>query len=359
MINTQFWHGKKVLITGCSGFKGSWLTVWLNMLKSKVYGYSLDAPTVPSMWDNLNIASLCEQFKCADIRDYIQLRDYIANIKPDIIIHMAAQSLVRYSYLNPRETYEVNVMGTVNLFESIRELGLKTTIINVTTDKCYENKEWLWAYRENDRLGGHDPYSNSKGCSELVTASYYNSYFKLNDTVSLASARAGNVIGGGDFATDRLIPDIVKSFNNGDLVNIRYPNAIRPWQYVLEPLSGYLVLAEKLYTNGNDYAGGWNFGPIDSDAKTVEWITHKVSILWENNPSWSVEQNQPHEANSLRLDCSKARELLKWSPVWDLDTALIKLTQWYKAYFMGNSNILEITQQQIMDYMKGSNSNAK
>ena len=352
MINQGFWLNKKVLVTGCTGFKGSWLTVWLNMLGSKVYGYSLVAPTVPSMWQELNLEILCAQVKYADIRDYAQLKEYIIHVQPDIIIHMAAQSLVRYSYINPRETYEVNVMGTVNVLDAVRESGINVTIINVTTDKCYENKEWLWAYRENERLGGYDPYSNSKGCSELVTSAYSNSFFKENNKVRLASSRAGNVIGGGDFAIDRLIPDIVKNFNADKIVNIRYPQAIRPWQYVLEPLSGYLVLAEKLHNSAKDYVGAWNFGPIDGDVKTVEYIVNQMSRLWGNKPLWSIENNQPHEAHYLRLDCSKARELLKWHPVWNLDTALDKLTHWYKLYYTGG-DVFTLTQQQIKDYMEG------
>jgi CDP-glucose 4,6-dehydratase len=353
MINQSFWHGKKVLVTGCTGFKGSWLTVWLHALGAKVYGYALTPPTNPSMWEDMQLEKLCADVCYADVRDYATLKQFVIDSDTEIIIHMAAQPLVRYSYSYPRETYEVNVMGTVNLLDAVRETGIAKVVVNVTTDKCYENKEWLWAYRENEPMGGHDPYSNSKGCSELVTSAFTNSYFAdpTSKTV-IASARAGNVIGGGDWADDRLIPDIIRSFSKNQEVFIRYPNAVRPWQHVLEPLSGYLTLAEKLYNEGQSYSGGWNFGPLDSDTKTVEQIVAQMCNIWGNGAVWTKDSSEhPHEANLLRLDCSKARMILGWRPVWNSETTLNKLTLWYKAYF-SQKNMLELTRQQIEEYTK-------
>lgn len=353
MINSQFWQYKKVLLTGCTGFKGSWLTIWLSMLGAKVYGYSLSAPTNPSMWKDLQLENLCHKMCYADIRDYKKLEEYITHVQPEIIIHMAAQPLVRYSYVNPRETYEVNVMGTVNLLDVVRKTGFGKAVVNVTTDKCYENKEWLWAYRENEPMGGHDPYSNSKGCSELVTASFINSYFGSADsTTIIGSGRAGNVIGGGDWAEDRLIPDIIRSFSEQQAVHVRNPNSVRPWQHVLEPLSGYLTLAEKMYNDGQQYSGGWNFGPLDSDTKTVGEIVKQMCQIWGDGASWDLDKrdDHPHEANLLRLDCSKSKTLLNWHPVWDSQVTLTKLTLWYKAYFAGQ-DMLALSKQQINDYM--------
>lgn len=353
MKSWEFWQNKRVLITGCTGFKGSWLTIWLHSLGANVYGYSLPAPTNPSMWEDMQLEGLCKGVCYADIRDFAQLKQFILDVQPEIIIHMAAQPLVRYSYLYPRETYEVNVMGTVNLLDAVREMnGEVKALVNVTTDKCYENKEWIWAYRENEPMGGYDPYSNSKGCSELVTSSFINSYFSHDGTTAVGSGRAGNVIGGGDWAEDRLIPDIVRSFSKNQEVFIRYPNAVRPWQHVLEPLSGYLQLAQKLYAEGHKYSGGWNFGPLDSDTKTVEQIVEQMCSIWGNNARWVKDNDDhPHEANLLRLDCSKARLLLGWQPVWDSHVTLNKLTIWYKKYFE-NKNMLEISQQQIKEYME-------
>ncbi len=353
MIKQSFWSGKRVLITGCTGFKGSWLTLWLHMLGAEVYGYSLTPPTNPSMWEDLKLEKYMSKMLYADIRSYETLMGFIKETAPEIIIHMAAQPLVRYSYSFPRETYEVNVMGTVNLLDAVRETGLTKVVVNVTTDKCYENKEWIWAYRENEPMGGHDPYSNSKGCSELVTSAYINSYFaNENSKTIIGSGRAGNVIGGGDWAEDRLIPDIIRSFSKNEPVYIRYPSAVRPWQHVLEPLSGYLTLAEKMYLDGQKFSGGWNFGPLDTDTKTVEEIVTEMCQIWGSGASWTKDSiEHPHEANLLRLDCSKARMLLNWQPVWNSAITLEKLTLWYKAYFE-NKNMLEITKEQIIEYMK-------
>ncbi|MEN9945696.1 MAG: CDP-glucose 4,6-dehydratase [Pseudomonadota bacterium] len=356
MIDNKFWQGKKVLITGCTGFKGSWLTVWLNQLGALVYGYALRAPTKPSMWEDLQLEQLCQSIEYADIRDYDSLKNYVYQVNPDIIIHMAAQPLVRYSYQFPRETYEVNLMGSVNLFEAVRQTNSCKALVNVTTDKCYENKEWLWAYRENEPMGGYDPYSSSKACSELVTSAYINSYFNNQDNQTfVASARAGNVIGGGDWADDRLIPDIIRSFSQGKKVLIRNLDAVRPWQHVLEPLSGYLVLAEKLYQQGLSYSGAWNFGPLDNDSKTVEEVVKQMCQIWGDGANWSrdTELNHPHEAKLLRLDCSKARSLLGWKPIWNSSKSLEQLTTWYKAYFK-QQNMLELTRTQINQYMKDS-----
>lgn len=353
VMNKDFWQSKRVLVTGCTGFKGSWLTTWLNLLGAKIYGYSLPAPTKPSMWEELNLENLCEKVVYHDIRDYDKLNSTINEIKPEIIIHMAAQPLVRYSYKHPRETYEVNVMGTVNLLDIVRQTDFIKAVVNVTTDKCYENKEWIWAYRENEPLGGYDPYSNSKGCSELVTSAFIQSYFDDKHTATIASARAGNVIGGGDFALDRLIPDLVRSWERNEKVTIRYPDSVRPWQHVLEPLSGYLTLAEKLYKDGYKLRGGWNFGPHDNEIKTVRDVLTSMTKIWGNNVSWEQDKNiNYHEAGLLRLDCSKARMKLDWQPKWSIDTTLEKLTKWYKAYFAKNQDMLELSKNQINDYMK-------
>jgi CDP-glucose 4,6-dehydratase len=278
-MNTSFWKDKKVLITGHTGFKGSWLCLTLHQLGASIFGYALEPPTEPSLYNICNIDSFVDS-TIGDIRDYDTLYKTIARIKPEIIIHMAAQPLVRESYKNPVETYQINVMGTVQLLDAVRLIGGVKALVNVTTDKCYENKEWPWGYRENEPMGGYDPYSNSKGCSELVTSSFRNSFFNsatyAQHGLALASGRAGNVIGGGDWAEDRLIPDIIKAIAQGEKVKIRSPFAIRPWQHVLEPLTGYLTLAEKLYTEGPKYAEGWNFGPMDEDAKPVEWIVQKL-----------------------------------------------------------------------------------
>ena len=352
-IDKEFWYNKKVLITGHTGFKGSWLCLLLHKLGSDIYGYALDPPTNPSLFEVAGIGNLVTSYH-GDIRDYDKLLQIIQSVKPEIIIHMAAQSLVRESYKNPLNTYSTNVMGTVNLLEAARfSQGIKA-IVNVTTDKCYENREWHWGYRENEQMGGFDPYSNSKGCSELVTAAYRNSFFnpnKLqNPIVALASARAGNVIGGGDWAEDRLIPDFIRAVSNGEDVNIRSPFAIRPWQHVLEPLHGYLMLAERLYNDGQKYAEAWNFGPDDKDAQSVEWIASTFCKLWGKGASFRIDKYpQPHEANYLKLDCSKANVELCWTPKWDIRTALESIVAWYKAYLTGE-NIRQLTLKQIDTY---------
>lgn len=348
-----FYKGRKVFITGHTGFKGSWISILLNWLGADVYGYALKAPTIPNLYELANIDQLVSS-TIGDVRDYNLLLKTLKEIQPEVVIHMAAQPLVRESYKNPCETYEVNVMGTVNLLDAARQISSIKAILNVTTDKCYENKEWHWAYRENEPMGGYDPYSNSKGCSELVTSSFRSSFFNpkeyKNHGVALASARAGNVIGGGDWADDRLIPDFIRSITRGEKVKIRSPYAIRPWQHVLEPLSGYLTLCEKLYTAGTAFAEGWNFGPDDRDAKNVEWITKKICELWGESASFEIDTNpQPHEASYLKLDCSKAKAELDWTPIWNIETTLKSIVIWNKAFLAGE-NMHTVTEKQIMDY---------
>jgi CDP-glucose 4,6-dehydratase len=355
MLNlyNQIYKGRKVFVTGHTGFKGSWLCVLLNKLGAEVTGYSLEPPTEPSLFKEAKIGSFVDSH-IGDVRDLENLSKVMHDAQPEIVIHMAAQSLVRDSYKIPVETYSINVMGTVHVLEACRNTSSVRAIVNVTTDKCYQNNEWHWGYRENEPMGGYDPYSNSKGCSEMVTTSYRNSYFNPNNFekhgVALASARAGNVIGGGDWANDRLIPDFIRSISNGETLQIRSPYAIRPWEHVLEPLNGYLLLAAKLFVEGTNYAEGWNFGPDDSDAKNVEWISDKICSMWGDNAKFKVDSNpQPHEANYLKLDCSKAKAKLGWYPRWNINQALSSIVAWNKAY-MNHENILDITVQQIYDY---------
>lgn len=336
----DFYKGRKVFITGHTGFKGSWLSILLHRLGADVYGYALKPNTAPSLYELAKVDQIVNS-TIGDIRDYDLLLKILREVQPEVIIHMSAQPLVRESYKNPRETYEINVMGTVNLLDAARQVNSIKAILNITTDKCYENREWHWGYRENEPMGGYDPYSNSKGCSELVTSSFRSSFFNPNDYskhgVALATARAGNVIGGGDWADDRLIPDFFRSIMLGDKVKIRSPYAIRPWQHVLEPLSGYLVLCQKLYTDGSAYAEGWNFGPDDNDAKNVEWITSKICELWSSGASYELDPTpQPHEANYLKLDCSKAKVMLNWYPRWNIDTTLQMIVDWNKSFINGN-----------------------
>jgi len=347
------YRGRNVLVTGHTGFKGSWLCLLLNKLGATVSGYALDPPTTPSLYQEANIDELITSY-IGDIRDYEHLFEVLQQVQPEIVIHMAAQPLVLESYKNPVDTYAVNVMGTVHVLEACRQTTSVRAIVNVTTDKCYENREWPWGYRENEPMGGFDPYSNSKGCSELVTAAYRRSYFNPETYhqhhVALASARAGNVIGGGDWANDRLIPDFVRAISTGEKVRIRSPYAIRPWQHVLEPLTGYLTLAEKLYSEGSRFAEGWNFGPEDSDAKNVEWITKTICGLWGDGAAYEVEMNpKPHEANYLKLDCSKAKAGLGWYPRWTIETTLKSIVTWNKACINGE-NLRKVTERQIEDY---------
>jgi len=346
----DFYKNRKVLITGHTGFKGSWLSIILHWLGADVYGYALKPHTTPSLYELANISQLVSS-TIGDIRNYNLLLKTLKEVQPDIIIHMAAQPLVRESYKNPRETYEINVMGTVNLLDAARYVGSVKAILNVTTDKCYENEEWHWGYRENEPMGGYDPYSNSKGCSELVTSSFRSSFFNpkeyKNHGVALASARAGNVIGGGDWADDRLIPDFIRAIMRGEKVKIRSPYAIRPWQHVLDPLSAYLALCEKLYTAGPAFAEGWNFGADDNNAKNVEWIIHKICELWGNGAAYELDSTpQPHEASYLKLDCSKAKALLGWYPRSNIETTLQMIVDWTKAY-QSNNDMRQVSLCQI------------
>ena len=354
----DFYRGRKVFITGHTGFKGSWLSILLNWLGADVHGYALKPPTNPSLYEIAKVDQIVSS-TIGDIRNFNFLAEKLNDINPEIIIHMAAQPLVRESYKNPRETYEINVMGTVNLLDAARQVKSVKAILNITTDKCYENKEWLWGYRENEPIGGYDPYSNSKGCSELVTASFRNSFFNSKEYkshgVALASARAGNVIGGGDWASERLIPDFIRSITLGEKVIIRNPYAIRPWQHVLEPLSGYLTLCEKLFSGGSFFAEGWNFGPNDEDAKNVEWITNKICQLWGQDAAYDLDKKpQPHEAGYLKLDCSKAKALLAWHPQWNIDKSLKMIVDWHKAS-LNNANMRDFTVGQIKEYFTSIN----
>jgi CDP-glucose 4,6-dehydratase len=328
---TTFWNNKRVFLTGHTGFKGSWLALWLHSLGAKVYGYSLPPNTSPALFEVANIAPLLKGNTFADIRDYATLSKAIAEAQPDIVFHLAAQPLVRRSYADPIETYSTNVMGTVNLLEAVRQSSQVKAVVNITTDKCYENKEWVWAYREDEPMGGHDPYSSSKGCAELVTASYRNSFYE-SAGIGLASARAGNVIGGGDWSEDRLIPDFLRAIDAQEILNIRSPHAIRPWQHVLEPLKGYMLLAQALYKEPQAYASAWNFGPHEQDAKEVAWIVNKLATYMPKT-QWQIDANpQLHEANLLKLDSSKARQYLKWQPAWNLEMALQKIAEWHLAW---------------------------
>lgn len=349
----DFWRGKRVFMTGHTGFKGGWLSLWLQQLGAELTGYALNPPTNPSLFEVAHVGEGMRSI-IADIRDAETLTKAMREAQPEIVIHMAAQPLVRYSYQAPVETYATNVMGTVHLLETVRQVGSVRAVINVTSDKCYENREWPWGYRENEPMGGYDPYSNSKGCAELVTASYRNSYFNpakyKEHGVAIASGRAGNVIGGGDFAQDRLIPDILSAIKSSQPVKIRSPHALRPWQHVLEPLSGYLALAEKLYTEGPAYAEGWNFGPVDEDAKPVQWIVERLIQFWGEGASWQLDPNpQPHEAHHLKLDCSKARANLDWRPRWQLAESLTSIVEWQKALLDG-ADMKTLTLKQISKY---------
>ena len=352
-MNQSFWKGKRVLVTGHTGFKGSWLSLWLQSLEAEVIGYALAPSTSPSLFDVAEVGKGMTSL-VGDIRDIEHLRTIFTKHQPEIVIHMAAQALVRKSYIEPVETYSTNVMGTVNLLEAVRSTGSVKCVVNVTSDKCYENREWAWGYRENEAMGGYDPYSNSKGCAELVTAAYRNSYFhpeRYNEHgVAIATGRAGNVIGGGDWAEDRLIPDMMRAITNGKAVDIRNPHSIRPWQHVLEPLSGYLLLAQKLYEDGSDFAEGWNFGPNEDDAKPVQWILETLTKLWGEGASWKLDGgNHPHEAHYLKLDCSKAKSRLNWHPRWSLATAIDQICIWHKAHLAG-ADMQAMCLHQIQQY---------
>lgn len=358
MIDSTFWQDKTVLITGHTGFKGSWLSLWLQSMGSKVIGYALPAPTDPSLFEIARVSAAMTSIR-GDVRDLEHLKSAISEHRPQIVVHMAAQSLVRRSYENPADTYATNVMGTVNLLEAVRTAGVGNVraVLNITSDKCYENREWVWGYRETEPMGGYDPYSSSKGCSELITAAYRSSFFNPADYhrhgVAVATARAGNVIGGGDWAGDRLVPDIVRALQVGAPVRIRNPQAIRPWQHVLEPLSGYLLLAQQLWHDGPVHSEPWNFGPPDEDAKPVSWVADHLVKIWGNGARWEPDGGEhPHEAHYLKLDCSKARARLDWHPRWHLEKALDAILFWHRAHQSGK-DMREITIEQIRYHMSG------
>lgn len=353
-VSPDFWRGKRVFLTGHTGFKGGWLSLWLQSMGAEVYGYALNPPTDPNLFSVAKVAEGMVVSEIADIRDADRLRAAMQTARPEIVFHLAAQPLVRYSYVQPVETYAVNVMGTVHMLEAVRATPGVKAVVNVTTDKCYENREWVWGYRENDAMGGFDPYSSSKGCAELVTSAYRSSFLEPAG-IALASARAGNVIGGGDWAADRLIPDFFRAMDAGTTLNIRSPNSTRPWQHVLEPLSGYLTLAQRLYAEGSPYAEGWNFGPSDDDARPVGWIIEQLAAMrpdtkWQCDPA-----PQPHEANFLKLDSSKARTRLGWQTRWGLRAALQQTLTWHEAW-RDSEDMRAVTLAQIAEYQKAGKS---
>jgi CDP-glucose 4,6-dehydratase len=340
-MDRPFWRGKRVLVTGHTGFKGSWLSLWLQEARAELLGYALPPPTEPSLFQLADVAGAMKHV-AGDVRDREHLARVFADFRPEVVFHLAAQPLVRESYAQPAETFAANVQGTVHLLEAIRTTpGVKAAVI-VTTDKVYQSKEWVWGYREEDRLGGHDPYSASKACAELVTASYAASFFPseghARHGVALATARAGNVIGGGDWARDRIVPDVVRAYVSGDKLKVRNPTAVRPWQHVLEPLDGYLTLAQKLHREGPRYGGAWNFGPEDRDSRSVEEVITALSRHLDSRVAWAKEQQpQPHETHALRLDCSRARLVLGWRPRLDLDAALQWVAEWFKDWDRGTN----------------------
>lgn len=339
-MNNAFWNGRRVMLTGHTGFKGSWLALWLTSLGAKVYGYALAPDTAPCLYELARIDDLLDS-TIGDIRNRETLERAMQNAQPEIVFHLAAQPLVRESFKDPITTFDTNVMGTINVLEAVRHCESVKAVVVITTDKCYLNREWDWGYRENEALGGHDPYSASKACTELVAQSWRLSFMGQGGEdawrCALATARAGNVIGGGDWAKDRLVPDLLNSIANDQALVLRNPNAIRPWQHVLEPLAGYLMLAEKLFGEGDKWAEAWNFGPHDADARSVSWIVEQLIRECNSTTRWQQETSaQPHEAQHLKLDCSKARQRLGWNPVWGLDVCLKEIAAWHSAWAAGD-----------------------
>ncbi|HOS40464.1 MAG TPA: CDP-glucose 4,6-dehydratase [Spirochaetota bacterium] len=353
-MDKDFWRDKKVFVTGHTGFKGSWLCLWLASMGARVTGYALAPPTNPSMFVLCGVDEKIERSVVADLRDRESLAEALGASGADIVFHLAAQPLVRESYKDPVGTYDVNVMGTVNLLEAVRLSRGVRAVVLITTDKCYENHEWVWGYRENEPLGGYDPYSNSKACCELVASSYRDSFFNAKEyarhRVALATVRAGNVIGGGDWADDRLVPDCVRSFLRGETVVLRYPRAIRPWQHVIEPLAGYLEIAQRLHHDGSLFAEAWNFGPNDDDAKPVEWIVKRMCASWGDGATYAIDTGaHPHEASYLKLDCSKAKTRLGWRPRWSIGRAIDAVIEWTREYQRGG-DLSRFTISQIEEY---------
>ena len=353
MPDRSFWKRRRIFVTGHTGFKGSWLSLWLNGLGADVTGYALDPPTQPNLFEQARVAEAVRSIH-GDIRALSALKSALDECRPEVILHMAAQSVVRRGYEDPVETYSSNVMGTVHLLEAVRQLGRPCVVVNVTSDKCYANQEWVWGYRENEPMGGRDPYSNSKGCAELVTNAYRESFFSRDSIgrhgVALASARAGNAIGGGDWTGNQLIPDLIRAFVAGQSCLIRNPSAFRPWQFVLEPLRGYLLLAERLSEDGPQFASGWNFGPADADAKPVSWIADELVRLWGDRSAWNPDSaTHPPEAHALKLDASKAKAYLGWHPVLPLAQALEWIVEWYRGFMFGK-DLRHLTRTQIEQY---------
>lgn len=341
------WRGRRVLVTGHTGFKGSWLSLWLHALGADVAGFALPPPSEPSLFAEARIDELITHYE-GDVRDLTAVRAVVEAARPEMIFHLAAQPLVRLSYREPVETYATNVMGTVHVLEAARRTPDVAAIVCVTSDKCYENREWIWPYRENDPMGGHDPYSSSKGCAELVAAAYRSSFFAQGP--ALATVRAGNVIGGGDWATDRLIPDLIRAFEAGASPLIRSPDSVRPWQHVLEALGGYLKIAERLLNGEREFADAWNFGPSDDDTRPVSWIVERMRAAWGGAPHPQADHgSRVHEAGLLRLDCSKARTALGWQPALNLETALDWIVDWHKATGRGE-DARAVTLAQIAAY---------
>jgi CDP-glucose 4,6-dehydratase len=353
MPDRSFWNGRRVFLTGHTGFKGSWLSLWLDALGADVTGYALDPPTRPNLFEQAEVAGAVRSVY-GDIRDFARLKAAIVECRPDVVIHMAAQSVVLRGYEDPIETYSSNVIGTVHLLEALRQLGQPCVVVNVTSDKCYAPRETGGGYRENEPMGGRDPYSNSKGCAELVTTAYRDSFFPLESLehhgVAIGSARAGNAVGGGDWTADQLIPDLMRAFLAGQPCLIRSPSAIRPWQFVLEPLRGYLDLAERLAEDAVRFASAWNFGPAEADAQPVSWIADELARSWGDRATWSEDRRtHPHETRQLTLDASKAHSLLDWHPVLPLKLALDWIVEWYRAFQVGD-DLGTLTRAQIERY---------
>ena len=349
VVSRLEWRGVRVLVTGHTGFKGGWLSLWLEALGAEVHGIALAPSTTPALFDAVGLDRLVRGVEC-DVRDQRKFSAALEAAAPAVVFHLAAQPLVRESYASPVETYATNVMGTVHLLEAVRRAPSVRAVVVVTTDKCYENREWLWGYREDEALGGHDPYSSSKACTELVTAAYARSFFAVSGAPAIATARAGNVVGGGDWAADRLVPDFVRAANERRAMVIRNPLAVRPWQHVLDPLSGYIQLAERLLDDPAVARGAWNFGPSDEDARQVGWVADQIAEHWGDAARWTLdEREQPHEARLLKLDCSKARTLLGWTPRLPLREALAWTVNWYRGYYAG-TDALALCRAQIHDY---------
>lgn len=349
VVNHGFWKNRDVFITGHTGFKGGWLSLWLNMLGSNVHGYALNPNTINSFFKATNLNDVFSSSTIGDIRDYNNLLNSLQKSQPSVVFHLAAQPLVRESYVTPRETFDTNLMGTVNLLEAVRHVKSVKAVIVVTTDKCYQNNEWIWPYREEDRLGGFDPYSSSKACAELATTAYINSFFN-NIDIQVATVRAGNVIGGGDWSKDRLIPDFLKAIDNEETLFVRSPQAIRPWQHVLEPLSGYISLAEKLVKFGKEFSGPWNFGSNISDSRPVSWIIKRLAVYFPSI-KWELDSNiKSHEAGILKLDSTKAKSLLDWEPKCTLEKALDMTVSWHMAWKQDKEHMRDFSIKQITDY---------